>query len=86
MRTEVGNWVGLLACSALVVAAMVYRIRIEERGLVVRGVVRAASRVRRYSAGCGQALPAGAVFVKPLPEVERLCAASAFCALLRARM
>ena len=30
----VGNWVGLLACSAMVVAAMVYRIRIEERALV----------------------------------------------------
>ncbi len=30
----VGNWVGFLACSALVVAAVVYRIRIEERALV----------------------------------------------------
>jgi len=30
----VGNWVGFLACSAMVVAAVVYRIRIEERALV----------------------------------------------------
>jgi protein-S-isoprenylcysteine O-methyltransferase Ste14 len=30
----VGNWVGLLACSAVAVAAVVYRIRIEERALI----------------------------------------------------
>ena len=29
----VGNWVGFLACSAVVVAAVVYRIRVEERAL-----------------------------------------------------
>ncbi len=30
----VGNWVGLLACSAVTVAAVIYRIRIEERALI----------------------------------------------------
>ena len=29
----IGNWVGVLACSACVGAAMVYRIRVEERAL-----------------------------------------------------
>ena len=29
----VGNWVGLLVCSAMVLAALVYRIRIEEQSL-----------------------------------------------------
>lgn len=29
----VGNWVGLLLCSAMVLAALVYRIRIEEQSL-----------------------------------------------------
>ena len=30
----VGNWVGFVACSAVVVAALIYRIRIEERALI----------------------------------------------------
>ena len=30
----VGNWLGLVTCSALVVVATVYRIRIEERALI----------------------------------------------------
>jgi protein-S-isoprenylcysteine O-methyltransferase Ste14 len=30
----VGNWFGLVACSAVVIAALAYRIRIEEQALI----------------------------------------------------